>query len=67
MTQNMLTENKMPFCPGCGHGVAVNNISKALIELNYNPLDVVIVSDIGWLTLYSQHIQFMDYTADLLL
>ena len=47
MTQNMRTENKMPFCPGCGHGVAVNNISKALIELNYNPLDVVIVSDIG--------------------
>ena len=47
MTQQILTENKMPFCPGCGHGVAVNNISKALIELNYNPLDVVIVSDIG--------------------
>ena len=47
MTQNILTENKMPFCPGCGHGVAVNNISKALIELKYNPLDVIIVSDIG--------------------
>ena len=47
MIQNMRTANKMPFCPGCGHGVAVNNISKALIELNYNPLDVVIVSDIG--------------------
>ena len=47
MTQQILTENKAPFCPGCGHGVAVNNISKALIELNYNPLDVVIVSDIG--------------------
>jgi len=47
MTQNMRTENKMPFCPGCGHGVAVNNISKALIALNYNPLDVIIVSDIG--------------------
>ena len=36
MTQNILTENKMPFCPGCGHGVAVNKISKALIELKYN-------------------------------
>ena len=47
MTQQILTQNKAPFCPGCGHGVAVNNISKALMELNYNPLDVVIVSDIG--------------------
>ena len=47
MTQKVLTGNKMPFCPGCGHGVAVNNISKALIELNYDPLDIVVVSDIG--------------------
>jgi pyruvate/2-oxoacid:ferredoxin oxidoreductase beta subunit/Pyruvate/2-oxoacid:ferredoxin oxidoreductase gamma subunit len=47
MNQQILTENKIPFCPGCGHGVAVNNISKALIELGYDALDVVIVSDIG--------------------
>ena len=47
MTQKVLTGNKMPFCPGCGHGVAVNNISKALIELDYDPLDIVLVSDIG--------------------
>ena len=47
MTQKVLTGNKMPFCPGCGHGVAVNNISKALIELDYDPLDIVVVSDIG--------------------
>lgn len=47
MTHQILTENKAPFCPGCGHGVAVNQLSKALMELNYNPLDVVIVSDIG--------------------
>lgn len=47
MTDQILTENKFPFCPGCGHGVAVNQLSKALLELNFNPLDVVIVSDIG--------------------
>lgn len=47
MIQTILTDKKMPFCPGCGHGVAVNNISKALIELGYKPFDVVIVSDIG--------------------
>lgn len=47
MTQNILTEQKFPFCPGCGHGVAVKNISKALTGLGYDPLDVVVVSDIG--------------------
>lgn len=47
MTKKLLTDQKFPFCPGCGHGVAVKNMSKALAELDYAPLDVVIVSDIG--------------------
>ena len=47
MSFEILTHKKMPFCPGCGHGIAVNQVSKALIELGYKPLDVVIVSDIG--------------------
>ncbi len=47
MTQKILTDQKFPFCPGCGHGVAVKNISKALTALDYTPLDVVVVSDIG--------------------
>lgn len=37
----------MPFCPGCGHGVAVRNLAKALEEAGYDPLDVIVVSDIG--------------------
>ncbi|MDO9261333.1 MAG: thiamine pyrophosphate-dependent enzyme, partial [Flavobacteriaceae bacterium] len=47
MKNAILTDKKMPFCPGCGHGVVVNSISKAFIELGYNPLDIIIVSDIG--------------------
>lgn len=47
MKSAVLTDKKMPFCPGCGHGVIVNSISKAFIELGYNPLDIIIVSDIG--------------------
>ncbi len=47
MKNAILTDIKMPFCPGCGHGVIVNSISKAFIELGYNPLDIIIVSDIG--------------------
>lgn len=37
----------MPFCPGCGHGPSVKYLSKALQEIGYDPLDVIIVSDIG--------------------
>jgi len=50
MTQNTntyLTDKKFPFCPGCGHGISINALNKALLELNYTPNDVVVVSDIG--------------------
>lgn len=47
MKSAVLTNKKMPFCPGCGHGIIVNSISKSFIELGYNPLDIIIVSDIG--------------------
>ncbi len=42
-----LTDKKFPFCPGCGHGITINALNKALIELNYGPNDVTVVSDIG--------------------
>jgi pyruvate/2-oxoacid:ferredoxin oxidoreductase beta subunit/Pyruvate/2-oxoacid:ferredoxin oxidoreductase gamma subunit len=47
MSLNILTDKKFPFCPGCGHGVVVKSISKALMGMEYSPLDVIIVSDIG--------------------
>lgn len=47
MTKNILTGIKMPFCPGCGHGIIVKSISKTLEKLGYQPNDVIIVSDIG--------------------
>ena len=50
MTQNpdtFLTDKKFPFCPGCGHGISINALNKALQELNYGPHDVNVVSDIG--------------------
>ncbi len=42
-----LTDKKFPFCPGCGHGITINALNKALQELNYGPEDVIVVSDIG--------------------
>ena len=35
------------FCPGCGHGVILNHLNSALEELQFDPRNVVIVSDIG--------------------
>ena len=45
--ENILTGKKFPFCPGCGHGVAIRQLAKVLQELGYKPRDLVIVSDIG--------------------
>lgn len=45
--EKILTKAKMPFCPGCGHGVCVRSISKSLQDLGYGAKDVVMVSDIG--------------------
>ena len=47
MKNEMLSGVKAPFCPGCGHAPSVKYLSKALTECGYNPLDVVMVSDIG--------------------
>ena len=45
--EKILSKVKMPFCPGCGHGVCVRSTSKALENLGYGAKDVVMVSDIG--------------------
>jgi pyruvate/2-oxoacid:ferredoxin oxidoreductase beta subunit len=43
----ILTDVKMPFCPGCGHIQTTRSISEAVQELGYTAYDVSIVSDIG--------------------
>jgi len=47
METTMLSGVKAPFCPGCSHGSSVKYLSKALTECGYNPLDIILVSDIG--------------------
>ncbi len=48
MTENkILSDAKMPFCQGCGHGVIVKKVAQALEELGYTKFDSIIVSDIG--------------------
>ncbi len=35
------------FCPGCGHGVILDHLNKALLKLAIDPQKLVIVTDIG--------------------
>ena len=45
--KKILTDKKMPFCPGCGHTSSVRGVAKALEEMELDARDVIIVSDIG--------------------
>ncbi len=47
MTVPFLNTDALPYCKGCGHSLIAKNTSKALEKLNYKPLDVVMVTDIG--------------------
>jgi len=47
MSSNMLVDKNSPYCPGCGHQSITLGLAKALESLNYNPLDVIVASDIG--------------------
>ena len=37
----------LPFCPGCGHTTIVKSLDAALVKLQIDPHDLVIVTDIG--------------------
>ncbi len=49
------TEKEYPFCPGCGHGPVLDALNKALVRLELEPHEVVIVSDIGCSGLSDQY------------
>jgi 2-oxoglutarate ferredoxin oxidoreductase subunit beta len=36
-----------PFCPGCGHGTILDQLNTALVKLQLDPREVVIITDIG--------------------
>ena len=47
----------LPYCPGCGHEPLVKALDGALVKLQPDPKDVVIVTDIGCIGL-SDSIRF---------
>ncbi len=49
------TIGPLPFCPGCGHTTLVKALNKALIKLQLDPKNVVLVTDIGCIGLSCRH------------
>ncbi len=45
--QTYRNERAYPFCPGCGHGLILNQLNAALSKLELDPKRTVIVTDIG--------------------
>jgi pyruvate/2-oxoacid:ferredoxin oxidoreductase beta subunit/Pyruvate/2-oxoacid:ferredoxin oxidoreductase gamma subunit len=45
----------LPYCPGCGHEALVKSLDGALVKLQPDPKDVVIVTDIGCIGLSDRH------------
>ncbi|MBS4014666.1 MAG: 2-oxoacid:acceptor oxidoreductase family protein [Bacteroidetes bacterium] len=43
----ILNTDSLPFCKGCGHDLIAKNTAKALEKMGYDPLDVIVVTDIG--------------------
>ncbi len=48
-------ETPYPFCPGCGHGPILDSLNEALVRLELDPRQVVLVSDIGCSGLSDQY------------
>ena len=47
MSAGLRTEIKMPYCPGCSYQMVIESIAGSLQDMGINPLDVIVVSDIG--------------------
>jgi 2-oxoglutarate ferredoxin oxidoreductase subunit beta len=48
-------EREYPFCPGCGHGMILNQLDAALVKLDLDPRRMVLVTDIGCQGLADQY------------
>ena len=48
-------ETAYPFCPGCGHSSILDQLNEALVRLDRDPKQVVLVTDIGCSGLSDQY------------
>ncbi len=42
-----LKTSELPYCKGCGHNLVAKNTARALENMGLDPLDVIVVTDIG--------------------
>lgn len=47
MSRRFLDSENLPFCKGCSHHLIARNTGKALEKIGIDPLDAVMVTDIG--------------------
>lgn len=47
MSTPFLNTSNLPFCKGCGHDLIAKSTAQALEKIGLNPLDVIMVTDIG--------------------
>jgi 2-oxoglutarate ferredoxin oxidoreductase subunit beta len=47
ITTYRLTDRKYTFCPGCSHALVLDQLNAALVQLQLDPRQVVLVTDIG--------------------
>jgi pyruvate/2-oxoacid:ferredoxin oxidoreductase beta subunit len=47
----------LPFCPGCGHHTILQKLDQALVRLQLDPQEVVLVTDIGCAGLSDKYFQ----------
>lgn len=47
MSTPFLNTPNLPFCKGCGHDLIAKSTAQALEKIGLNPLDVIMVTDIG--------------------
>lgn len=47
MNTSFLIKSDLPFCKGCGHHFIARNTAMALEKMGLQPLDVILVTDIG--------------------
>ncbi|RPI78037.1 MAG: 2-oxoacid:ferredoxin oxidoreductase subunit beta [Desulfobacteraceae bacterium] len=58
--KNYVRERFLPhiWCPGCGHGIVMNNMIRAIAELGLNKNDLVMVTGIGCSARISGYMDF---------
>lgn len=54
-TYRNLERSRYPFCPGCSHALVLDQLNAALVQLQLDPHNVVIVTDIGCVGMSDQY------------